>query len=194
MIRRTMHSLKKLPRRVRTRLSHHLVSPTAMIRELGVGEGDVILELGNPVGFFASAALELVGQPGKVIVAAASDEALERVGHLGHVRQLETTLLADVLLGRALEHGSVDWVLLTNVLSSSLNPDHFCIAVTQYVRPKGKVVILDWQIRPSAGPLEDRRVSREQAIRMMTACGLKFVRALHTPGYQYGLVFEIGAR
>ncbi|MFO0955620.1 MAG: hypothetical protein U0526_03775 [Candidatus Saccharibacteria bacterium] len=194
MIHRTVHSLKKLPRRVRTRLSHHLVSPTAVFSLLGVEEGQTVLELGNPVGFFAAAALKAVGKPGKVIVAGANDDALERVGHLGHHPQLETTLLADVLLGRAFDHKSVDWVLLTNVLSSSLNPDHFCIAVTQYVRPGGYVVLLDWQELTAAGPQADRRVSREQAIRLMAGCGLKFHHALATPGYQYALVFEITAR
>lgn len=194
MIHRTIHSFKKLPRRVRTRLSHHLVSPSAIFSMLGVQEGDTVLELGNPVGFFAQPALAAVGAPGKVIVAGANDQALERVEHLGHVHQLETTLLADVLLGRAFAHQSVDWVLLTNVLSSSLNPDHFCIAVTQYLRLHGKVVLLDWQTKPDAGPQADRRVSREQAIRLMTSCGLEFERALQTPGYQYALVFKIGPR
>lgn len=193
MIHRTVHSLKKLPKRVRTRLSHHLVSPSVLVRDLHIDEGDVVLELGSPVGFFGPAALKAVGKPGKVIIAGANEDVLERVDYLKRYGQFKTTLLADVLLGRALPHQSVDWILLTNVLSSSLHPDHFCLSITQYAKRGARVVLLDWQLRGGvgAGPLADRRVSQEKAIHLMQACGMRFERVLATPGYQYALVFRI---
>ncbi|MDQ5944089.1 MAG: hypothetical protein QG658_155 [Patescibacteria group bacterium] len=193
MIHKTVHNLKKLPRRVRTRLSHHLVSSAVLVKDLQITEGDVVLELGSPIGFFGVAAIKAVGKPGKVIIAGANEDALERVDYLKRYGSFETTLLADVLLGRALPHQSVDWILLTNVLSSSLNPDHFCLSVTQYAKPGARVVLLDWQSRggTGAGPLADRRVSQEQAIHLMQSCGMVFERTLATPGYQYALVFRI---
>lgn len=193
MIHRTMHSLKKLPRRVRTRLSHHLISPAVLVHDLAVGIGDTVLELGSPLGLFAPAAIKAVGKPGKVIVAGASDEALGRISHLKRFSQLETVLLADVLLGRAISRQSVDWILLTNLLSSSLNPDHFCISVSQYAKPNARVVLVDWRARDGAGagPLSGRRVSQEKAIHLLQSCGMKFERALATPGYQYALVFKL---
>ncbi|QQS27143.1 hypothetical protein IPM44_01020 [bacterium] len=193
MIHKTVHSLKKLPRRVRTRLSHHLVSPTVLVRDLNIDEGDVVLELGSPVGFFGSASVKAVGEPGKVIIAGANTDALERVDYLKRYRQFKPVLLADVLLGRAIPHQSVDWILLTNVLSSSLNPDHFCLSVTQYAKRGARVVLLDWQLRGGvgAGPLANRRVSQEKAINLLQACGMVFERTLATPGYQYALVFRI---
>lgn len=193
MIHKTVHNLKKLPRRVRTRLSHHLVSPNVLVHDLQIDEGDVVLELGSPVGFFGTAALRAVGEPGKVIIAGANTDALERVSYLKRYRQFSTTLLADVLLGRALAHQSVDWILLTNILSSSLNPDHFCLSVTQYAKRGARVVLLDWQLRggTGAGPLAVRRVSQERAINLLQSCGMVFERTLATPGYQYALVFRI---
>lgn len=193
MIHRTVHSLKKLPRRIRTRLSHHLISPAVLVHDLGIEIGDTILELGSPLGLFAAAAIKAVGEPGKVIVAGASEEALERVAYLKRFSQLETTLLADVLLGRAIPRQSMDWILLTNLLSSSMNPDHFCISVNQYAKAGARIVLVDWRSRGGvgAGPLASRRVSQEKAINLLQSCGLVFERALSTPGYQYALVFKL---
>lgn len=190
VIHRSIHSLRKLPSRVRTRLSHHLVSPAVVVRDLDINEGDVVLELGNPIGFFAAAALRAVGAPGKVVVAGANRESLSRVDYLQRYDNFETTLLADVLLGKALPHASVDWFLLTNLLSSSLNPDHFCLSVGQYARPGARAVLLDWESSSQAGPTRERRVTKEQAITLLSSCGLEFEKKLATPGYQYALVFR----
>ena len=191
MIHRTIHSFKKLPHRVRTRLSHHLVSPTVIVKDLGIQEGDVVLELGNPVGFFASAAVQAVGKPGRVIVAGANHDALSRIDYMKRHDTFETTLLADVLLGKAMPHASVDWILLTNVLSSSLNPDHFCLSVAQYAKKHARVALLDWEALSGAGPTAERRVTKEKAIALLQACGMEFEKKLATPGYQYALVFKI---
>ncbi len=190
MIQPTLHHFKKLPSHLRASFSQHLLSPRAVLDELGIHEGDTLFEVGNPVGFFAAAGLALVGQPGKVIVAGPNEESFDRISHLemhGHMNQV---LLADVLTNRAFEHHSADWIMLTNVLSSSLHPDQFCLAVGDYLKPTGSIVLLDWQVDQPAGPEHDRRVDSEQAIRTLTNCGMSFERALHTPGYHYGLVFR----
>lgn len=193
MIRQTLHHFKKLPSHLRTGFSHHLLSPRAVLDELQVKEGDTIFEVGNPVGFFASAGLSVIGQPGRFIVAGPNEDSFDRVAHLTHHKQLERVLLADVLMNRAFEHGSADWIMLTNVLSSSLHPAQFCMAIGDYLKPSGRVVLLDWKVGQAAGPEADRRVDSEQAIRMLTDCGMIFERTLNTPGYHYGLVFQAGS-
>lgn len=193
MIRRTVYTLKKLPTRVRSRMSHHLISPRAVLDELDVQEGDTVLELGNPTGFFAQTSLQSVGEPGRVIVAGPNQASFDRIAHLARYRQLETVLLADVLLGRAFEYHSVDWVILTNLLSSSMHPDHFCLSIGNYLKKTGQVVLLDWDTALVPGPDSARRVSREDAVRLLAGCGMTFTRTLKTPGYHYGLVFKLKA-
>lgn len=190
MIKQTLHHFRKLPSQLRTGLSHHLLSPRAVLSEIKVEEGDTIFELGSPVGFFATAGLAMVGSPGRYIVAGPDEDSFDRVAHLRHQPQLQTVLLADVLMNRAFEHHSADWIMLTNVLSSSLHPDQFCLAIGDYLRPSGRVVLLDWRVDQAAGPEAARRVDRERAIRILTDCGMTFERALETPGYHYGLVFK----
>ncbi|MEI7818586.1 MAG: hypothetical protein WCI47_00550 [bacterium] len=194
MIHRTLHSLKKLPSRVRTRLSHHLISPRAIASQLKLEEGDTVLELGSPIGFFTSVLLEEVGRPGRVIVAGPNQASFDRIGHLVSKTNVETVLLADVLLGRAFEHHSVDLVLLTNLLSSSMHPDHFCMSLNYFLRPGARIVLVDWEGAQPAGPDPKRRISKEQAVNMLSACGWTFESVLKTPGYHYGLVFRLKAR
>lgn len=193
MIHRTIHTFKKLPSRVRSRVSHHLISPRAVLGELDIQEGDTVLELGSPTGFFAQSTLQAVGDPGRVIVAGPNQDSFDRIAHLQAHRQLETVMLADVLLGRAFDRHSVDWVILTNLLSSSMYPDHFCISLGTYLKPTSQVLLLDWDIDQQAGPSVGQRVSREAAIRLLTSCGMTFVRSLKTPGYHYGLVFGMNS-
>lgn len=190
MIHRTIHSLRKLPRHISARVTKHLLSPSVVLQELGVSEGDTLLELGNPVGFFAPAAVSLVGSPGRVIVAGPNEDSFDRIGHLVEQRMIEPVLLADVLLGRAFDHHSVDLVLLTNLLSSSLHPNQFCLSLGGYLKFDARIVLMDWEVHTGVGPEHERKVSREDAIRMLTGCGWKFESTLRMPGYHYGLVFR----
>ena len=190
MINRAIHSLKKLPKHINARVNGHLLSPSEVLQELGISEGDTLLELGNPVGFFAPAAVTLVGTPGRVLVAGPNEDSFDRIGHLVEQRMVEPILLADVLLGRAFDHHSVDLVLLTNLLSSSLHPNQFCLSLGGYLKSDARIVLIDWEVNTGVGPEHERKVSREDAIRMLSSCGWKFESTLHTPGYHYGLVFR----
>ncbi len=190
MIQRTLHSLKKLPGHVRSRMGGRLISPRAILDDLKLEEGDVVLELGNPTGFFAPAAVDLVGTPGRMIVAGPNLDSFDRIKYLVEARKVEPVLLADVLLGKAFAQHSLDVVLLTNLLSSSLHPSHFCLSLNSYLKLKSRIVLVDWQVNTGVGPEHERKVSREDAIRMLTSCGWKFESSLRTPGYHYGLVFR----
>lgn len=194
MIHQTIHSLKKLPAKIRTRMSEHLISPRTVVAGLALEEGDTVLELGSPVGFFASAVRAEVGQPGRVIVAGPNHDSFDRIAQLVATQQVEPVLLADVLLSRAFDHHSVDVALLTNLLSASLHPDHFCLSINIFLKPNARIILFDWETAQPAGPEADRRVTKEQAIKLLSACGWTFETSFKTPGYHYGLVFRLKAQ
>lgn len=185
-----MRHVKSLPRKIMARVSHRFTPPSVLVQAIGVKAGHKILELGNPVGFFASACLRTVGDGGAVYVAGPTTESLEKLTHMHSFSNLHNVLLADVLVGNAIPKHDIDVILLTNLLSNSLKPDQFCLALNQYLKPSGEIILIDWDIRyTSVGPDIDRRVSKEEAVKLVTGCGLKFKRVLKTPGYHYGLVF-----
>lgn len=168
----------------------HFINPRAILDDLKIEEGDAVLELGNPIGFFAPAAVSLLGTPGRMIVAGPNQDSFDRIKNLIEGRRVEPVLLADVLLGKALERHVLDTVLLTNLLSSSVHPNQFCLSLNSYLKPKSRIVLIDWEVNTGVGPEHERKVSREDAIRMLSGCGWKFESSLRTPGYHYGLVFR----
>jgi len=179
--------LRALPNKILSRLNHYHISPVIMLEELDIRSNDRLLEVGLPIGFFAPAALKKVGAGGSVYVAGPTQEMLSKLDHLRHI-----TLLSNILNGKALPEGSVDTVLLTNILSKSIQPDTLCFAICKYLKADSEVVLVDWDTKNShVGPLLEQRATQEEAIKMLQSCGLVFKRVLTTPGYHYGLVFGL---
>lgn len=183
--------LSALPKKILSRISGKFVSPHALLDEVGLTAGQSVLELGSPIGFFAPAALSKVGSEGHVYVAGPDNESLEAVSHVAHHENLHPVLLRDVLAGKTVPLGGIDTVVLTNLLSNALHPADFCLSINQYLKPDGEVILIDWDSQDEqVGPDPTRRVSREQAIKLMSECNLEFDRVLRTTGYHYGLVFH----
>jgi hypothetical protein len=117
---------------------------------------------------------------------------LSKLNHLRQNASLHVTLLADVMSGKSLPEGSVDTILLTNILSKSVQPEKLCIALGKYMKAESEIVLVDWDTKNShVGPILEQRASREEAIKCLNGCGLVFKRLLNTPGYHYGLVFGL---
>ena len=184
--------LSALPNKILTRLNHYHISPMIKLEELDIRPNDRILEVGLPLGFFAPSALKRVGAGGSVYVAGPSYEMLSKLNHLRQNASLHVTLLADVMSGKSLPEGSVDTILLTNILSKSVQPEKLCIALGKYMKAESEIVLVDWDTKNShVGPILEQRASREEAIKCLNGCGLVFKRLLNTPGYHYGLVFGL---
>ncbi len=183
--------LSALPKKILNRISTKFLTPQELLSEVGLQTGQSVLELGSPIGFFAHAALPLVGAEGHVYVAGPTGESLEALSHLEHHENFKPVLLRDVLQGKTVPLHTVDVVILTNLLSNALHPGDFCLSIAQYLKPRSQVVLIDWDSRDEqVGPAPSQRVSREEAIKLLSGCGLEFVRVLKTPGYHYGVVFH----
>lgn len=184
--------LRALPKRILQRVSQHFSSPSEVLNMIDIREGQRVLELGSPVGFFAPASLQKVGPSGQVYVAGPNHESLEKLTHLGKRDNLHLVLLADVLTGQSVPPSQIDTIILTNLLARSVHPDSFCLSLGQYMHPASEIVLLDWEVpttQRSSDPAS-KKVTREDAIKLLRDCGFDFVRVLQISGYQYGLVFS----
>lgn len=183
--------LQSLPKGLRYKLANHFLNPGSVIDNLDVREGDSALEIGVPVGFFAPALLRKVGENGTIYVAGPNHESFEKLNYLSDRRNLEFQLLADLLTGDSIPEGKIDIVILTNLLSNTLKPDSFCLAIGQYLKADSEIVLIDWDTQiKHVGPSMERRVTKEEALRLMHSCGMRFKRILQLPGYHYGMVFS----
>ena len=184
--------LHRLPHQILSQLSRSFARPEQILDELDIRKGDTLLEIGMPIGYFSKALCNRVGPSGTIYVAGPNSESLEHVSSSHEHDHVKPVLLSDVLLGKSIDEGSVDMVILTNLLSNSYHPDAFCISIGQYLKPESEVVLIDWDTQmEKVGPLRERRMSKEQAIQLLAQCGLSFKRLLHITGYHYGLVFSL---
>lgn len=182
--------LQAFPKKLRSKITRHFFSPSKVVDDLDIRQGDKILEIGMPVGFFAPALLNKVGIEGTVYAAGPNRESFEKLSHLAEKKNLQHVLLADILTGDALSHGEINMVILTNLLSNTIKPDSFCLSIGQYLKPDSEIVLIDWNTEEKVGPSMERRVTKEQALKLMHSCGMRFKRILKLPGYHYGMVFS----
>ncbi|MSR68349.1 hypothetical protein EXS66_01005 [Candidatus Saccharibacteria bacterium] len=183
--------LQAFPKGLRPKIVHHFLNPEKIVESLDIRAGNRVLEIGMPIGFFAPALLNKVDKGGAVYVAAPNQDAFGKLSHLEHRRNLQFRLLADILTGEAIANGEIDLVILTNLLSSSIKPDSFCLAIGQYLKPDSEIVLIDWDSRiENVGPSMDRRTTKEDALKLMHSCGMRFKRVLELPGYHYGIIFS----
>lgn len=183
--------LQSLPKGIRHRISSHFLDPSKVVGDLDIRTGNKVLEIGLPIGFFAPALLNRVGPDGMVYVAGPNQESFDKLGHLAEQKNLAFKLLADLLTGGTIPEGEIDLVVLTNLLSNTLKPDSFCLAIGQYLKVDSEIVLIDWDNKiKNVGPSMERRVTKEDALRLMHSCGMQFKRILQLPGYHYGMVFS----
>lgn len=184
--------LLTLPKSVLKRISHRLLSPTLLVEELDLRSGNCVLEIGLPVGFFAPATVSKVGEDGCVYVAGPSHESFEKLHSLTSRKNVRPVLLKDLLTRKSIDEHSIDLIILTNLLSSSYSASQFCMSLNYFLKANAQVVLIDWDIAiEHVGPKMDKRVSKKDAIKLLTRCGLTFSRMLNVPGYHYGLVFSL---
>lgn len=180
-----------LPKRLRTKIASRFLNPARIVNGLDIRQGNKVLEIGLPIGFFAPALLNKVGIDGAVYVAGPSKDSFGKLSHLKERKNLRPILLADILTGEGAPAGEIDVVVLTNLLSSTIKPDSFCLAIGQYMKADSEIILIDWDSKDkSVGPLLERRVTKEDALKLMHSCGMRFKRVLNLPGYHYGMVFS----
>lgn len=183
--------LQALPKRLRTKIASRFLNPTRLVNDLDISSGSKILEIGLPIGFFAPALLNKVGGEGVVYVAGPNKDSFGKLSHLKSRKNLQPRLLADILTGEAIPTGEIDTVILTNLLSATIKPDSFCLAIGQYMNANSEIILIDWDNKDkNVGPLMERRVTKEDALKLMHSCGMRFKRVLNLPGYHYGMVFS----
>lgn len=182
--------LQAFPKKLRSKITSRFLSPSKVVADLDIRAGNHVLEIGMPVGFFAPSLLNTVGSEGCVYVAGPNKQSFEKLSHLSENKNLKFTLLADILTGDAFQSGEIDLVILTNLLSNTLKPDSFCLAIGQYLKPDSEIILIDWNTKENVGPVMERRVTKEQALKLMHSCGMRFKRVLKLPGYHYGMVFS----
>ena len=168
-------------------------NPEKIIKNLGIGKGMAVADLGCGPGFFTVPLALAVGGSG-VVYAVDSDARmlshlqgnLEKLGSTPHgsVKRIE----ADVTRTK-IPSGSVDVALFANVLHDLAEPRAFLNEVRRIVKKDSVVVDVDWKkMDTGIGPPLGLRLSAEESEEILQKAGFKLTRSIYAGRLHYGLL------
>jgi ubiquinone/menaquinone biosynthesis C-methylase UbiE len=145
------------------RLRDRLRPPALLLQEAGVRPGMTLLDFGCGPGSFAVAAAELVGPEGRVYALDINPLALQSVERGAARRGLRNLhpLSADELA--AVQDGTVDLVLLYDVLHDLPDPAPVLAELRRVLKPDGSLSVNDHHLKGEELP---RRVTAGGLFRM----------------------------
>jgi ubiquinone/menaquinone biosynthesis C-methylase UbiE len=135
-----------------------------LLTQMGIRKGDVIIDFGAGIGYFAIPALDLVGSHGTVIAIDNSPQMLDilqkRAGNRPNLTLIQ---------GNSLDNWTADKILLIAVLHELPEPAAFLQTCFDHLKPEGHVIVIDWQkIETDHGPPVEDRISKKELLAMTT--------------------------
>lgn len=170
------------------------LQPDQLLRELGLGAGDVIADIGCGPGFFTLPAAHIVGADGRVFAADIQGEMLSTVKSRSVEEGLTTVRVVKTSDTEIpLPPESCDFVLLAFVLDEVPQRARFLHRAARLLKPGGKLAILEWEKKetPYGPPLEDR-ITPDELAADAEAAGLTVAERRSLNDHQY--VFVANAR
>ncbi|MDO8590723.1 MAG: methyltransferase domain-containing protein, partial [bacterium] len=152
-------------------------------------------DLGSGAGFYTIAAARAVGNSGRVYAIDILKDMLQKIKNeaqrsgihniealWGNVEKLGGTRLADA---------SVDSVLVCNTLFQLEDKNDFPLEVKRILKPKGKVLVVDWkESYGNMGPHRDHVVTTDAARSLFEKVGFTFEREISAGAHHYGIIFR----
>ena len=172
-----------------------LSDPEKNIAQSFLKEGMIVADFGAGTGAYAVAAARRVGESGRVyaidvqkellssVTTAAKKEGLSNIEILwGDIEEPHGTKLAD---------GSVDVVIVSNVLFQSENKMGLLSEAGRVLKKGGKLLLIDWADSfGGLGPHPDHVIKKNDARKMLENARFAYGRDIEAGEHHYGMVFE----
>lgn len=171
----------------------NFTDPESNIRELGVYEGQTVVDLGAGTGVYTVLLADRVGESGRVyaievqkefltnIKTAAADRGLKNVEVIwGDIERFGGTKVKDEI---------ADEVVVSNVLFQAEDKGGLMREVKRILKPQGKLLIVDWKDSfGNLGPSSDAVVSAAAAQELAEREGFVLKKIFDAGAHHYGLV------
>ena len=170
--------------------------PEKSIEQFGLGKGNYVADFGAGYGYFSFAAAEAVGETGKVYAIDVQKDLLTRlknealnVRHLSNIEIIWADL--DHVGGTKLREGSIDAVIMSNVLFQLPQKDNACMEILRILKRTGRVLVIDWSNSFSGlGPQASDVYTSDQTIKLFAKHGLVVDKEIDAGANHYGIIFR----
>jgi ubiquinone/menaquinone biosynthesis C-methylase UbiE len=170
--------------------------PAAVMRLLGLQDGEHVADLGCGTGYFTGTLSALVGVTGKVYAVDVEQEMLDYM--LAREDLPDYDNIVPVLAepdDPKLPEGELDLILTVNTWHHIAKRGKYLKRLARTLKPYGRLVLIDWRgtERP-IGPPAEHSISREDAIAEFEKAGWTLTSESVALPYQYVLFFRPPAR
>lgn len=169
--------------------------PTKNIEQCGIQPGMDVVDLGAGSGFYTLAVSRALAATGRVYAVDAQKDLLTK---LKNQATHEGLYNVDVIWGDIekpngthLREGSIDLVLLCNVLFQIENKKMTLEEIKRILKPGGRLLIVDWtDTFGGIGPHKDAVVTRDKALDMSEHAGFSLERDISAGSHHYGMLLK----
>ncbi len=169
--------------------------PKKNIKQFGIREGDIVVDLGSGTGVYSLLAVSLVGHHGKVyaidinrdLIARTKKEAID-----AEMKNLEI-LWGDVEkhLGTKLAENTAHKAIVSNLLFQIEDKAVFLKELKRILKPEGQVLVVDWlESFGGIGPKPVHVVSKDRARSYFENNGFTFEREIVAGDHHYGIIYK----
>lgn len=172
----------------------NFTNPESNIRELGVHEGQIVVDLGAGTGAYTIPLAERAGESGRVYAVEVQKDFLTNIKNAATERGFKNVevIWGDIerLGGTKIKGEIADAAVVSNVLFQAEDKSGLIREVKRVLKPQGKLLIVDWKDSfGNLGPASDAVVPANIAQELAEREGFVVKKSFDAGEHHYGLVF-----
>lgn len=177
------------------RQKRQFVDPQQVLQAVGLAEGMIFADFGCGAGYYTIPAAEMVGEHGRVYAVDILKSSLQDIQGKAKIEGLRNIqyVWADLEISGStkIPADSVDIVFLAHIINQSTAHPSILEEARRIIKPDGLIVVVEWKkVKIPFGPPLEKRVPREEAIKVAQTVGLRLAQEFSAGNYHYGLVFK----
>ncbi len=169
--------------------------PTKNIEQAGIQPGMDIVDMGAGSGFYTIAVAKALAATGRVYAVDAQKDLLTKLKNQAVHDGLYNVevVWADIekVGGTHLREGTIDLVLLCNVLFQVDDKKSTLDEIKRILKPGGRLLLVDWSDSfGGIGPHAKSVVTRDKALDLCEAEGFSLERDITAGSHHYGMILK----